>query len=170
MNIDFYVFQFINGFAGRWDWLDDLGVFFAHYFEYVLIVGVFLFLFKNFKKYRAIGLMLSEFVSSIILSRFVFTEIIRFIWHKPRPFVENNVNQLLYHANSAAFPSGHAAFYFALSATVYFYNKKAGFLFFYGTFLICLGRVFCGIHWPLDILAGAMVGIFSAWLINRLVA
>jgi len=97
----------------------------------------------------------------------VIVELIRWIWQRPRPFVQNNVNLLLTH-NASAFPSGHAAFFFAVSTIVYFYNKKAGILFFIASFLICLARVFSGIHWPLDILAGAIVGVLSGWVVHKI--
>ena len=165
MNIDFYLFQYINSFAGKWVWLDALGVFLAQYFGYILVLSLFLFLLKNRQKYL---LMLVYGFSAAILARFGITELIRWFLPKSRPYVENNVNLLLGHIDQSAFPSGHAAFFFALSVVVYFYNKKIGYLFFIASFLVCLARVFCGIHWPLDILAGALVGIFSGWLILKI--
>ena len=46
-------------------------------------------------------------------------------------------------------------------------NKKAGIFFFLASFLIGLARVFSGIHWPSDILVGALVGILSAYLLRK---
>jgi undecaprenyl-diphosphatase len=157
MNLDFFLFQEINRFAGKYLWLDNLAIFFAEYFGYILVFFVLLIFWKNWKK------ILQTFLAAI-LARFGVVEIIRFFWQKPRPFVENNVNVLLNQINSVSFPSGHAAFYFGLSTIVYFYNKKVGILFFVLSFLISFSRVFCGIHWPSDIGAGILVGIFSGWL------
>ncbi|MCK4520643.1 phosphatase PAP2 family protein [Candidatus Parcubacteria bacterium] len=165
MDIDFYLFQIVNNWAGQYAWLDSLGIFFAKYFEYALVFCLFFFLVKNFKRYWP---MVWQAILAGILSRLVFTEIIRWILPKARPFIDNDVNLLLTHAPTSAFPSGHAAFYFALSTIIYFYNKRAGILFFIASFLICLARVFCGIHWPLDIFAGAVIGVFSSWLIIKI--
>ena len=162
VDIDFFLFQQINGWAGQYHWLDSLGIFFADYFGYILVLCLFLFLVKSFKKYWP---LVWQAITAGIVARLFFTEIIRWILPRHRPFVENDVHLLLDYINQSAFPSGHAAFYFAISTVVYFYNKKTGILFFGASFLICLSRVFCGIHWPLDILAGAIVGIFSGWLI-----
>ncbi len=162
--MDLFLFNLINQFAGKWICLDALGIFFAEYFEYVLVFCLFLFLAIKFKKYWK--MVIQAFISAI-LGRFIIVEFIRWIWPRSRPFVENNVNLLLTH-NAAAFPSGHAAFFFAISTIVYFYNKRAGLLFFLAGFLICLARIFVGIHWPSDILAGAGVGIFSGWLIHKI--
>ena len=162
--MDLYLFNLINQFALKWLWLDTLGIFFADYFEYVLVGCLFLFLAVAFRKY--LKMVIQAFLSAV-LARFVIVNFIRWIWQRPRPFMDNHVNLLLTH-NSSSFPSGHAAFFFALSTIVYLYNKKAGILFFIASFLICLARVFVGIHWPSDVLAGAIVGVFSGWLVYKI--
>lgn len=159
--MDYFLFQQINDLAGRWICLDALGIFFAKYFGYLLVVSVFIIFWRKWK------IILQAF-SAAVLARFGVVELIRWFWEKPRPFVENNVNLLLERTDAASFPSGHAAFFFGLSTVVYFYNKKAGILFFIASFLISIARVFVGIHWPSDILAGVLVGIFSGWLITKI--
>ncbi len=173
---DNFIFNGVNQFALTWFWLDVLAIFLAEYLGYILLFSLLLFLAVGFRKYfnpvkfapqlfNGVK-MIVEAIISAILARFVIVELIRWIWQRPRPFVENNVNLLLTH-NASAFPSGHAAFFFAVSTIVYFYNKKAGVFFFISSFLICLARVFTGIHWPADILAGIAVGILSAWLVHK---
>ena len=162
--MDIYLFNLINQFALKWFWLDVLVIFLAEYLGYVLLFSLLLFLAIRFRKYFK---MVVEIVVSAILARFVIVELIRWIWQRPRPFVYNNVNLLLTH-DAPAFPSGHAAFFFAFSTIVYFYNKKIGILFFLSSILIVISRVFAGIHWPTDILAGAVVGVFSGWLIHKI--
>ena len=162
--MDIYLFNLINQFALKWFWLDVLAIFLAEHLQYVLLFSLLLFLAVGFRKYFR---MVVEIVVSAVFARFVIVELIRWIWQRPRPFVYNNVNSLLIH-DAPAFPSGHAALFFAVSTIVYLYNKKAGILFFIASFLISLARVFSGIHWPADILAGALVGIFSAWIIRKI--
>ena len=164
MDLNFYLFQIINGWAGQNICLDSLAIFFARYFEYILVFCLLLILFYPVKSLVNQGIslkaklfnrvnwpMIWQAFLAAFISRFVFTEIIRWLYPVSRPFVENNVNLLFDYPNEPAFPSGHAAFYFALAAVVYFYNKKAGYLVFLSAFLISISRVFCGIHWPLDI-------------------
>lgn len=163
--MDFYFFNLLNQFAGRWDILDAVAVFFARYIGYILVLAALLFLLKNFKKYWP---MAAKVFVAAVLSRLVITELIRFFWERPRPFVENNINLILSHDATGSFPSGHAAFYFAIAAVVYFYNKKLGVLFFIASFLMGVARVFSGVHWPSDIFAGALIGIFSGWLVMKI--
>ncbi|MFH1462650.1 MAG: phosphatase PAP2 family protein [bacterium] len=162
--MDLLIFQKLNSFVGQSVCLDSLFIFFAKDLGCILVVILFLFLLKNFKKYWLMAV--SGFMAAI-LARFGIVELVRFFWERPRPFIENNVNLLLEHEATSSFPSGHAAFFFALSFAVYAYNKKTGLLFFLASFLISVSRVFAGLHWPSDIIAGALVGIISGWLVIR---
>jgi undecaprenyl-diphosphatase len=175
VNIDYLIFQKINNLAGRYLVVDNLAKFLATYFGYILIFILILYLLKSYKRYWK---LIIEIILAGVLSRLVLTEIIRFFYKRPRPFVENNVNLLLNHSPSTSFPSGHAAFYFAIATVVFLYYKKvhprpkfwwgAGLLFFFASFLISLSRVFVGIHWPSDILGGAVVGIISGIIVLKL--
>lgn len=140
-------------------------IFSAKYLGYALLLAFFILFLRNKNK----SFLIIPLVSAIA-SRFVFTEIIRFFYFRPRPFVEQAVNLLIEHAPTASFPSGHTAFFFALSAGVYHFNKKAGLWFFIASFVIGLARVFVGLHYFSDILGGLAVGIFSFWLVRYLAA
>ncbi len=144
----------------------------AKYLGY-LLVGILLtwliwdFLFRK-ERYQKTIKIISLSLGAALFSRLIITELIRWLYYRPRPFVSNQVNQLISHSASGSFPSGHGAFFFALSTVIYFYNKKAGLLFFLASFLIGLARIFVGLHYPSDILAGALIGIFFCWLGNKL--
>lgn len=162
--MDSYLFNLVNQYALRWDALDAIGIALAEYLGYALILFIVIFVIVNSKKYLKMAV---ETIIAGAFARFGMVSFIRWIWERPRPFIENNVNLLLEH-NAPAFPSGHAAFFFAISTIVYYYNKRIGVLFFLSSILIVIARVFSGIHWPTDILAGAVVGIFSGWLIHKI--
>jgi len=167
MNYDYLFFQIINNLAGKNPIWDKIGIFFAEYLPYLIAAGVAAFVIywivknKNWK-------VLWQALAALFLSRVVMTEIIRWIYHRPRPFIMHPVNLLLGHEASGSFPSGHATFLFAIASIVYFYNKKWGWLFLIFSFLAGAARVFVGVHYPLDVLAGAVIGIFSGWLISKI--
>ena len=166
INMDLYFFHLINGFAGRWMWLDYFGMFCADYLGYVLLVALLVYLAINLKKYWR---MVLEAIVAAVFTRFVLTAIIRYLWFRPRPFVSLNFIPLINQSpTEASFPSGHASFFFALSTIVYFYNKKAGIIFYIASLFIIIARVFVGVHWPSDILAGAVLGILMGWVLNKL--
>ncbi len=157
-------FRFINDLAGHNVWLDRFMTFAADMMGYFLIVSVLILFWKKnyFKKI--------VFVSwgSALVARFVFVAMLRYLIYSPRPFlVLENVNQLMNHEFESSFPSGHASFYFALAMGVYLYNKKAGLIFLMLAGLLGVARIFVSVHWPLDILAGAMLGIATAVLVEK---
>ena len=92
------------------------------------------------------------------------SEIIRFFYHRPRPFITLQVNQLL-SENEWSFPSGHSAFFFAMAAAIYFYNKKWGIGFFIAAILMNISRIIAGVHYPTDILSGAIIGGATAYIV-----
>ena len=101
-------------------------------------------------------------VVSTLIARYAVTELVRLAYHRPRPFSALSVQQLL--TNDAwSFPSGHAAFFFALATVAYLYNKKWGIAFLIAAILIGLARIAAGIHYPSDILGGALIGIGVAY-------
>lgn len=75
------------------------------------------------------------------------------------------VTQLI-NESGYSFPSGHAAFYFALSMAVYLYNKKLGVILFVVSLIMGIARIYAGVHWPSDILGGIVVGVITALVVN----
>jgi undecaprenyl-diphosphatase len=65
----------------------------------------------------------------------------------------------------SSFPSDHAVFLFCLATTVFFLSRKLGIVVYCYVLIICGVRVYLGIHYPTDILAGAVIGIGIACLI-----
>ena len=65
----------------------------------------------------------------------------------------------------SSFPSDHAVLFFTLATGVSFANRKAGFLLYlHAIFFVSLSRIFLGIHYPSDILAGAVLGCGFGYL------
>ena len=157
------LFREINSWAGQNQWLDWFMIFSAEWLGYLLLIGLALYFYKNRQDYKDKFLLI---IGSAVISRLVFTEVIRFIYYSPRPFmVMENVNQLINHETTGSLPSGHASFYFALALGIYFYNKKWGWIYLSSVALIGFARIFAGVHWPLDIIVGAGLGIATTCLV-----
>src|SRR5690606_22988918 len=68
----------------------------------------------------------------------------------------------------SSFPSDHAALFFALATGVYLISKRAGILaLIYALVVICLPRIYLGIHYPSDILGGATLGALTIFLLFK---
>ena len=144
--------------------------FFGDYLTWVLGIGFLLFIIRQGYSQILKNLRIAfEAVASAILSRFVFTEIIRYFYNKPRPFeVISGLQKLIEQTPGGSFPSGHVAFFFAIAGTFFIYNRKWGIAFFVGALLMGVARVYAGIHWPIDIVGGAALGLASSLIINFL--
>ena len=163
MPIDVKIFYFFNNLAGKSAIFDASIIFLADYFGYFVVAAFFTLLFLA-PFYKDKSRVFLTAVISVVLSRFTITEIIRFSYCRSRPFAAHIVKQLV-ETNHCSFPSGHAALFFALAMAIYFYNKKWGAWFFSAAVLMGLARIIAGVHYPLDILGGAAVGILSAYAI-----
>jgi len=66
------------------------------------------------------------------------------------------------HSNSTSLPAGHAAVFFALAAGLWAISLALGILgFFYALVVVCLPRIYLGLHYPTDILVGAGLAILT---------
>ena len=158
-------FRFINDLASHFAGLDWFMIFSARWLGYLILLGVIWWAFKNKSNFKKI-ILLS--VGSGILARYVFVEVIRYFVYSPRPFlILEEVNHLINHESSSSFPSGHATFYFALATGIYLLNKKAGLWLLVLAGLIGFARIYTGVHWPLDILAGAVLGWATALTLKK---
>lgn len=143
----------------------NLIVFFGEYFTWIL--GACLVFFALYENRKNFNIAVEAFFAGI-LSRFVFTEIIRYFYDQQRPFEIDGSIPLILHETGKSFPSGHAAFFFAVAATLFIYNRKWGVVFFMGALIISFARVLSGIHWPSDILGGVFLGILTGLVVHFL--
>lgn len=164
MYFDLKFFYLLNNLAGENSVFDYFIIFLANYFQYFLIIAfISLLFFLTYPRRQKIKIILIVF-ASMIVARFGIVDLIRFFYHRPRPFIDHSVNQLISN-NNFSFPSGHAALFFALAMAVYFFNKKWGFWFFAAAFLMGLSRIIAGVHYPSDVVAGAVIGILTSYAV-----
>ena len=166
LDINRILFEFLFQWSGRSSLFDASIVFLAKFLPYLLVLGFLIWVFSR-EHWKLRWLVFAEGAIAIILARGIITEAIRFFYHNPRPFEALSFSALI-SESSSSFPSGHAAFFFALAMTVFYYGRRLGWWFLAFAFVVGLARVFAGVHWPLDILGGAGVGISSGLLAHKL--
>jgi undecaprenyl-diphosphatase len=69
--------------------------------------------------------------------------------------------------NWSSFPSDNATYLFAIAAGLWLISRGWGLLFGVLAAFIALARVFLGIHYPSDVLVGALIGIATSLAVNR---
>lgn len=163
MTLDVKLLYFLNNLTGKSQIFDTFTVFLASYLQYILIALFLLLLYFSAYSRRQKIYIFWVTVISVVIARLGAVEIIRFFYHRPRPFFTYKLHPLLLE-NKWSFPSGHAAFFFAMATTIYLYNKKWGIGFFVAALLMNISRIVAGVHYPSDILGGMIVGIIIGYL------
>jgi undecaprenyl-diphosphatase len=88
---------------------------------------------------------------------------------RPRPFAAHpDAHVWGSRSHDPSFPSDHSAAAFAIAFTVLFFDRLAGSLFVTAAIVLAAGRVIVGAHYPLDVAAGALVGLAAAVVVARL--
>jgi undecaprenyl-diphosphatase len=81
------------------------------------------------------------------------------------PFLEPNPGNF---ENWSAFPSDTAAFVFAIGWSLSYISRLGGItLLVFTAITACLTRIYIGVHYPSDIVVGAMIGILTAWMLHK---
>lgn len=162
INWDTKLFYAVNNLTHHSAFLDRLA---AAANKYSLVLFGLILVWYFFKNRRAFW---TAFWSAF-LARGVFTILIRYFFPRTRPFVLlENVNRLVpQDPKEASLPSGHTATFFAIALAVYLYDKRAGSVLFILALLLSVNRIFVGVHYPLDIVAGIIVAAVSVWIVRK---
>ena len=69
-----------------------------------------------------------------------------------------------------SFPSGHAGSSFAAAMTISRLWPAGRVAVWVLAILVSISRIYVGVHYPLDVVGGAILGIMSAWIAHRAIA
>jgi undecaprenyl-diphosphatase len=165
--LDRSVFQGINSLAGKWflfDWLARLGAD-DHIIPIVLVLLVLLVpLAARDRQERRDALSCVICAVLAVAFSMVMLYFLNTAFFRPRPFTSRSVTLLFYNNTDSAFPSNAATLSFALAFAVLFYRRGVGAVMLALAVFQGFGRVFVGIHYPLDIIGGALLGGAGAML------
>lgn len=90
-------------------------------------------------------------------------------YSRARPFITDpELMYMNFRVASDSFPSGHTIFAFAIASSLNLSGyHRLGSVLYVVAILIGLSRIFAGVHYPSDVLAGALIGMGSAWYLHR---
>ena len=169
--MDQQIFFWLYNLANKNQFLDWLLIFLAKYLIFnwvVILLGALLLILFLERNWRRRFYFSSLTIISVILSRGIMTEIIRYLHYRPRPFETLDIESLINHAATASFPSGHMAFIIPIALVFFLMRRRLGVWFLLGSILIGLARVVVGVHWPSDILGGFIIGVISFGIVYYL--
>ncbi len=103
----------------------------------------------------------------ILFSQALIKDLSRF-YFRPRPFATETVHLLFYRPSVSSFPSIPIAVAFTFAAGAGYADKRiANFLVVLGV-LYALARVYAGVHYPSDVIGGALLGAGMVYIVVRL--
>ena|SRR3990172_12259034 len=129
-------------------------------------------LFLALPVFYGMGKVKKEMVFHAFLAFFaawLFGQMIKDLIPTTRPFLVTGAPPLtLTNPEGTSFPSTHAASVFSLAVTVWLHNRKFGIFYIAGAIGVAVGRVLASVHYPVDVVAGAILGTFVAIVLNNL--
>jgi undecaprenyl-diphosphatase len=170
--LDTTIVIFLNSIANASPFLGYLAVFCAVYLPYALCVILLAYVFLDTKNENKRGHVALVALLAGLVARYVVKYFIVLWYAFSRPYVGLTEITLLIPPilteELKTFPSGHALFFFALSAVLYIYDKRLGTFFFIASFVMGIARITAGVHYPSDIIGGAVIGILIGLLCSKL--
>lgn len=117
----------------------------------------------SIRKYRKYGYII---LGALLLCMIVGNITLKNLVGRARPFNANEkLNLLIISApQDFSFPSGHTMCSFAAATVICYINKKAGVLAIILSMLIGFSRLYLYVHYPSDVLVGAIIGIFLGYI------
>ncbi|WP_288624124.1 phosphatase PAP2 family protein [uncultured Brachyspira sp.] len=103
--------------------------------------------------------------AAVFICIFVFLYIKSF-FSRMRPYKKHDKVPIMYPPDKHSFPSGHTMVGFAISFSVGSYSFGSAILFYTIASLIAFSRVYVGLHYPLDVICGIVLGSIIGMLTN----
>ncbi|EQB3098773.1 phosphatase PAP2 family protein [Clostridium botulinum] len=161
-NMDIYLLDFIHKSIAN-DFLDKIMIFITSIGNLGLIWIAISVLLLISKKYKRVGMLC---IATLILSSLIGEVVLKNLVQRGRPFTAiEGINLLVKAPKSFSFPSGHTASSFAVATVIGRKIKSFKLPIYILAFAIAFSRLYLYVHYPSDVLVGALIGIISANII-----
>jgi membrane-associated phospholipid phosphatase len=168
--LDYRIYHGINRFVVHHDWVGrGLNTFETWSVPILAVATVALWLLARpggERKWKlASACALASAGVALLINRFIA----KVIWDRPRPFdTHPSAHVWGTRSHDPSFPSDHASASFGIAFAVFLFDRVAGSIFLAAAVVISAGRVFVGEHYPLDVIAGCLVGLAAALVVVKL--
>lgn len=159
LNTDLYLWIFHLGSQNVW--LDRLMIFGANYLIFLvpLISMILFFRSKDARNRKAVLLYFLAFIVGFILLKLLGLFI-----YEPRPFMTLGTKPLISFSTDDSFPSDHTLVMSIITFSYFYYRTKIRWALLIMTVWVGLSRIYVGVHYPLDILGGLLLGAIAVYL------
>ncbi len=143
-------------------------IFIAQYLILLAPIIIIIYIWVHDKKREAIKDSVYMSIASGVA--WGIAHILKNMFKTLRPELAHDI--LLKSESIYAFPSGHTTFMFALATVLYFHHKKLAYATYVIGLAIGIARVYIGVHYPIDIVGGIVlgiaVGLFSKYIYGKI--
>ncbi|UGS35394.1 phosphatase PAP2 family protein [Capillimicrobium parvum] len=166
MSLDLTIAEHANRFATRHDAWEDAARTFASISEPLFLVGVVALIAAGTvlrrRAWWSAGLLALVAAGVALVAGAVVSHLV----DRPRPFVSHpQIHAFLHHAADAGFPSDHATAAFAIGGVLVIRLGWVAAPVLLAALALSVARVMIGLHYPGDVLAGAVLGLGCAALV-----
>jgi undecaprenyl-diphosphatase len=171
VNPDTFVLHALNNFVGTSPWVDWVARGLVNDFAVptlLALAAVWLWYAGATPEERQTN---QRAVLLIILAVLVANTLIKglsFVYFRPRPFATESVKLLFYRPSVSSFPSVPIALAFTFAAGAWYAHRRLGIALAYLGAIYGLSRVYAGVHYPSDIVGGALFGAGAVYAVKRL--
>ena len=164
--VDITIVSYLNGLSGKSDALDSiLAIIVSDYCIPVILALTLFYLWfagtNNDERHTFQSAVLCAIVSLGLANLFVL--VINDFYYRERPFISHDITLLFYAPTDSSFPANPAALSFALAFSIWLKIRVAGTYLFIFSAIWCISRIYSGIFFPSDIVAGATIGIIASF-------
>ena len=175
LHIDTEIFLFFNGLHNPF--FDTLMYWISHKFFWVPFYGLLVFLLYRFYGARKGTIFTLLIVITFGLTNTLSVKAFKNVFERPRPCHNEMIMADTHIINDHCggkwgFVSSHASNVFGLATLIFFFLgkriRKIGLGMFFWAALVSYSRIYLGVHYPLDIICGGLLGISIATIIYSL--
>ncbi|MED3551997.1 undecaprenyl-diphosphatase [Cytobacillus praedii] len=161
--MDNKVFMQVNRLSGRGSAIDLLMIWISKRIRFVFIFVLVFMWFKNDSYKNAAN----NAVMSMGITLIIHT-LIKWFYFKPRPFVKNRVGILIPSKLDSTFPSKHSLLVFAISTSIFLYDRFLGSIMWVLSLLTGFSRIWVGHHYPSDIIGSAFIASITSIILDKI--
>ena len=157
--IDVWVLMYFNMRGRRAPWLDWMMLGFTQIGNGIFAMVIAFIVFLGANHLLAYELVLGT------LTLWLVVDLIKVLFHRTRPYIKlNNIRIVGSRASGHSFPSGHTSqSFFLVTLMLHYYHVGASvaIVMYAIALLVGITRIYVGMHYPRDVLGGAILG--TSW-------